>query len=94
MFFVWLKCDYICLHTYFAFLIIPCICTSAHRSQFDVVDLDPYGTAAIFLDSAMQAVAEGGLLCVTCTDMAVLCGSGTCHMEAKAEQNIATYAKS
>ena len=27
-------------------------------------------------DSAMQAVAEGGLLCVTCTDMAVLCGSG------------------
>ena len=41
-----------------------------------MVDLDPYGTAAIFLDSAMQAVAEGGLLCVTCTDMAVLCGSG------------------
>lgn len=46
------------------------------RDQFDVVDLDPYGTAAIFLDAATQAVAEGGLLCVTCTDMAVLCGSG------------------
>lgn len=28
--------------------------------QFDVVDLDPYGSAGIFLDSAMQAVAEGG----------------------------------
>jgi tRNA (guanine26-N2/guanine27-N2)-dimethyltransferase len=44
--------------------------------QFDVIDLDPYGTAAIFLDSATQAISEGGLLCVTCTDMAVLCGSG------------------
>lgn len=49
---------------------------SRHTKPFDVIDLDPYGTAAIFLDSATQAVAEGGLLCVTCTDMAVLCGSG------------------
>lgn len=49
-----------------------------HRSplkQFDVVDLDPYGSAAPLLDSAVQAVADGGLLCVTCTDLAVLCGN-------------------
>ena len=37
------------------------------HSRFDVIDLDPYGTACPFLDSAVQAVADGGLLCVTCT---------------------------
>lgn len=42
--------------------------------RFDVVDLDPYGTAAPFLDAAVQSVADGGLLCVTCTDLAVLAG--------------------
>ncbi|KAI9009694.1 N2,N2-dimethylguanosine tRNA methyltransferase-domain-containing protein [Gaertneriomyces semiglobifer] len=42
---------------------------------FDVIDLDPYGSATQFLDGAVQAVAEGGLLCITCTDLAVLAGS-------------------
>lgn len=51
----------------------------ARSKQFDVVDLDPYGTAAPFLDAGVQAVKEGGLLCVTCTDLAVLCGN---HQEA------------
>lgn len=49
-----------------------------HRGKTDrfaVVDLDPYGSAGPFLDSAVQAVEEGGLLCVTCTDMAVLAGN-------------------
>jgi hypothetical protein len=50
----------------------------AHREEpdrVDVIDLDPYGTAAPFIDSAVQAVSDGGLLCVTCTDLAVLAGS-------------------
>nr|XP_008542085.1 PREDICTED: tRNA (guanine(26)-N(2))-dimethyltransferase isoform X1 [Equus przewalskii] len=49
--------------------------------RFDVIDLDPYGSPAPFLDSAVQAVSEGGLLCVTCTDMAVLAGNSgeTCY---------------
>jgi tRNA (guanine26-N2/guanine27-N2)-dimethyltransferase len=49
-----------------------------HRGEgklFDVIDLYPYGTAAPFLDAAMQSVQDGGLLCVTCTDLAVLCGN-------------------
>ncbi|CAG8673625.1 10119_t:CDS:10, partial [Dentiscutata heterogama] len=49
-----------------------------HRSfpdRFDVIDLDPYGTAAPFIDGAVQAVEEGGLLCITCTDLANLTGS-------------------
>src|SRR6218665_1192056 len=49
--------------------------------QFDVIDLDPYCSPAVFLDAAVQSVRDGGLLCVTCTDMAVLCGNATetCH---------------
>ncbi|TVU47589.1 hypothetical protein EJB05_07195, partial [Eragrostis curvula] len=46
-----------------------------HPKEFDVVDLDPYGSPSIFLDSAVQAVADGGLLMCTATDMAVLCGT-------------------
>lgn len=45
------------------------------EKSFDVVDLDPYGTPAMFLDSAMQTVKDGGLMLITATDMAVLCGN-------------------
>ncbi|CAO3572741.1 unnamed protein product [Mortierella alpina] len=50
--------------------------------RYDVIDLDPYGTASPFIDGAVQAVSDGGLLCVTCTDLAVLAGSNyveTCY---------------
>ena len=43
------------------------------KRYFDVVDLDPYGTAIPFLESALSCIANDGLLCVTFTDMAVLC---------------------
>uniref|UniRef100_M4CWS5 tRNA (guanine(26)-N(2))-dimethyltransferase n=1 Tax=Brassica campestris TaxID=3711 RepID=M4CWS5_BRACM len=43
--------------------------------EYDVVDLDPYGAPSVFLDSAVQSVADGGLLMCTATDMAVLCGA-------------------
>ena len=51
------------------------------EQRFHIVDLDPYGAPTQFLDGAVQCVADGGLLCVTCTDMAVLCGnaSETCY---------------
>ena len=48
-------------------------------SRFDAIDLDPYGSASTFLDSAVQAVSDGGILLITCTDMGVLCGN---HSEA------------
>lgn len=43
--------------------------------------MDPYGTPVQFLDAAVQSVKEGGLLMVTATDMAVLCGTNgeACH---------------
>ncbi|XP_051897844.1 tRNA (guanine(26)-N(2))-dimethyltransferase [Pristis pectinata] len=51
------------------------------RDRFDVIDLDPYGSPSQFIDAAVQAVSEGGLLCVTCTDMAVMAGNSgeTCY---------------
>uniref|UniRef100_A0A8K9X3C0 tRNA (guanine(26)-N(2))-dimethyltransferase n=1 Tax=Oncorhynchus mykiss TaxID=8022 RepID=A0A8K9X3C0_ONCMY len=51
------------------------------KDRYDVIDLDPYGSPAPFLDAAVQAVGEGGLLCVTCTDMAVMAGNSgeTCY---------------
>jgi len=51
------------------------------EDRFDVIDLDPYGSPTPFLDAAVQAVSDGGLLCVTATDMAVLCGNSpeTCY---------------
>ncbi|ETN42814.1 N2,N2-dimethylguanosine tRNA methyltransferase [Cyphellophora europaea CBS 101466] len=44
--------------------------------RFDVVDLDPYGTAEPFIDAALQTLTDGGLLCVTCTDAGVFASSG------------------
>ncbi|KAH0397171.1 N2,N2-dimethylguanosine tRNA methyltransferase, partial [Aureobasidium melanogenum] len=50
---------------------------SAHtQHKYDVIDLDPYGTAAPFLDAAVQALNDGGLLCVTCTDAGVFASCG------------------
>ncbi|KAI9783026.1 MAG: RNA methyltransferase tRNA(m5U54)methyltransferase [Peltula sp. TS41687] len=46
-----------------------------HR-KYDVIDLDPYGTAAPFFDAALQALNDGGLLCATCTDPAVWASGG------------------
>ncbi|KAF9075258.1 N2,N2-dimethylguanosine tRNA methyltransferase [Rhodocollybia butyracea] len=45
---------------------------SRRSDRVDVVDLDPYGTAAPFIDAAVQAIKDEGLLCVTCTDLSIL----------------------
>jgi tRNA (guanine26-N2/guanine27-N2)-dimethyltransferase len=47
---------------------------SRQTKRVDVIDLDPYGTAAPFIDAAIQALASDALVCVTCTDMSVLAG--------------------
>ncbi|KIX02662.1 N2,N2-dimethylguanosine tRNA methyltransferase [Rhinocladiella mackenziei CBS 650.93] len=44
--------------------------------RFDVIDLDPYGTAAPFFDASLQALQDGGMLCVTCTDAGVFASTG------------------
>jgi tRNA (guanine26-N2/guanine27-N2)-dimethyltransferase len=44
------------------------------QKQFDYIDLDPFGTPAPFLESSFRATKKGGVLAVTATDMAPLCG--------------------
>jgi len=46
----------------------------APRKRFDVIDLDPFGSPVHYLDSAIRALRNSGLLILTATDMAPLCG--------------------
>ena len=47
---------------------------AAPKQRFDYVDLDPFGTPVPYIDSALRSVRNGGLLALTATDMAPLCG--------------------
>jgi tRNA (guanine26-N2/guanine27-N2)-dimethyltransferase len=47
---------------------------SAPHTRFDVIDIDPFGSPVHFLDSSIRALRDGGLLTLTATDMAPLCG--------------------
>jgi len=49
-------------------------CYSAPRKRFDFIDIDPFGSPVPYLDSAIRALRNGGLLALTATDMAPLCG--------------------
>ena len=49
-------------------------CNSAPKKRFDVVDLDPFGSPVPYLDSAIKAVRNNGLLALTATDLAPMCG--------------------
>jgi tRNA (guanine26-N2/guanine27-N2)-dimethyltransferase len=44
------------------------------RQRLDYVDVDPFGPPVPYLDSAIRALRNGGLLALTATDMAPLCG--------------------
>lgn len=44
------------------------------KNKYQVLDLDPYSTAAPFLEGAVTAAANGALLCITSTDGRTLCG--------------------
>ena len=44
------------------------------QEKFEFVDVDPFGTPVRQLPAAISATAEGGILSVTATDTAALCG--------------------
>ncbi len=44
------------------------------RKRYDIVDLDPFGSPAPYVDCVLRAVNDGGIISVTATDTAVLCG--------------------
>ena len=47
---------------------------SAPRKRFDFIDIDPFGSPVPFIDSAIRALRNNGLLALTATDLAPLCG--------------------
>lgn len=47
---------------------------SVRGSRVDVVDLDPFGSPAPYIDCGIRATTSGGILAVTATDLQVLGG--------------------
>ncbi|RLF02675.1 MAG: tRNA (guanine(10)-N(2))-dimethyltransferase [Thermoprotei archaeon] len=41
------------------------------KGSFDIVDIDPFGSSAPFLDTALKVIKHEGILCLTFTDIAV-----------------------
>lgn len=52
------------------------------HSFFDVIDIDPFGSCAEFVNSAFKAIKHNGIICFTCTDKAALCANeAKCYMK-------------
>jgi tRNA (guanine26-N2/guanine27-N2)-dimethyltransferase len=49
-------------------------CHGAPHKRFDIIDIDPFGSPVPYLDSAIRALHNTGLLSATATDLAPLCG--------------------
>lgn len=47
---------------------------AAPKQRFDYVDVDPFGPPVPFMDSALRSLRNGGMIALTATDMAPLCG--------------------
>jgi tRNA (guanine26-N2/guanine27-N2)-dimethyltransferase len=45
-----------------------------NEKKFNYIDIDPFGSPAYFIDSAMQSIAHEGVIACTATDTAPLCG--------------------
>ena len=52
--------------------LLSCQITKADR--FAVLDLDPFGSPAPYIDCALRSILDSGLISVTATDTSVLCG--------------------
>ncbi|MES1919499.1 RNA methyltransferase tRNA(m5U54)methyltransferase [Bonamia ostreae] len=48
-----------------------------NEDDLTIIDLDPYGSAAPFIQNSLNSIQDGGLLCVTCTDMRNFAGLNT-----------------
>lgn len=46
-----------------------------YQGCFDVIDIDPFGSCATFLEDALRGIRHNGLLFLTCTDKASLCAN-------------------
>jgi tRNA (guanine26-N2/guanine27-N2)-dimethyltransferase len=46
----------------------------SQKNRYDIVDLDPFGSPSPHLDCVLRAVNDRGMISITATDTAVLCG--------------------
>ena len=44
------------------------------ENRYDYIDIDPFGSPAYFIDSAIRSVYNNGIIACTATDTATLCG--------------------
>lgn len=44
------------------------------EKKFDYIDVDPFGSPAYFIDSAVRSIRHNGIIACTATDTAALCG--------------------
>ena len=44
------------------------------KQSFDYIDVDPFGSPVLFIDAAMKSIFHQGILAVSATDSAALCG--------------------
>ena len=49
--------------------------TFLSERRYDLVDIDPFGSPAPFLDAAVRATRHDGYVCLTATDTGALCGT-------------------
>ncbi|MEM1545222.1 MAG: tRNA (guanine(10)-N(2))-dimethyltransferase [Candidatus Methanomethylicia archaeon] len=47
---------------------------ASEKLRFDIIDIDPFGSPVEFIEPALKALRNGGVLCVTATDLIPLCG--------------------
>lgn len=45
-----------------------------NRNRFDYIDIDPFGSPVEFIEQSVRAIRDRGMLSVTATDTATLCG--------------------
>jgi tRNA (guanine26-N2/guanine27-N2)-dimethyltransferase len=45
-----------------------------NRNKFDVIDIDPFGSPVEFIEQSCRAIRDKGILSITATDTATLCG--------------------
>jgi tRNA (guanine26-N2/guanine27-N2)-dimethyltransferase len=45
-----------------------------NRNRFDHIDIDPFGSPVEFIEQSVRAIRDKGMLSVTATDTATLCG--------------------
>ncbi|UCG70198.1 MAG: tRNA (guanine(10)-N(2))-dimethyltransferase [Thermoplasmata archaeon] len=65
------------------------------KEDFDYVDIDPFGSPVRFIDSSIQSLRKNGVLAITATDTAPLCGTHptTCERRYGARSYKTSYSK-